>query len=105
MSPVGVRAEGLYLAGGRCAMAPHRPRLTLKQILGWADDWHARTGSWPGPVPHAIPEAPGENWDAIQTALEKGLRGLPPGDSLFRLLVRHGRQRGSGAKGKEGKKP
>jgi hypothetical protein len=39
-----------------------------------------------------VREAPGLTWHAINLALYKGLRGLPGGDSLSRLLVRHGRR-------------
>jgi hypothetical protein len=41
-----------------------------------------------------VREAPGLTWHAINLALYKGLRGLPGGDSLARLLVRHGRSPG-----------
>jgi hypothetical protein len=33
--------------------------------------------------------APGETWRALDVALRQGLRGLPGGDSLARLLRRH----------------
>jgi hypothetical protein len=36
----------------------------------------------------AIAEAPGETWAAVQAALREGLRGLPGGSSLARLLAR-----------------
>jgi hypothetical protein len=38
-----------------------------------------------------VAEEPGENWSALNTALEAGLRGLPGGDTLLRLLRRSGR--------------
>ena len=34
-----------------------------------------------------IPEAPGENWQMVENALCKGLRGLAGGSSLARLLA------------------
>jgi hypothetical protein len=70
-----------------------RPPLTAEQILAWADAHRGRTGSWPGVLSGPIPEAPGENWWAVNLALHSGLRGLPGGDSLARLLARHGRRR------------
>ena len=63
------------------------PRLSDAQILVWADAWHARTGSWPRRDAGAIPEAPGESWQAVNVALHLGARGLPGGSSLAQLLA------------------
>jgi hypothetical protein len=65
------------------------PSLTVEQILAWADAHQARTGVWPtakrgGPVA----EAPGEHWQLLDVNLRQGLRGLPAGLSLARLLAR-----------------
>jgi hypothetical protein len=65
--------------------------LTLEQILAWADAHHARTGSWPHVGSGPIPEAPGETWQGVESALRYGRRGLPGYDTLARLLRRHGR--------------
>ena len=65
-----------------------RPELTVPQILAWADAHHARTGKWPGHRAGAVAGAPGESWRYIEWALRSGLRGLPGGDSLARLLAR-----------------
>jgi hypothetical protein len=62
------------------------PRLTLKQILVWADRWQKRTGSWPISESGPIPGTNGETWKAIDHALRLGMRGLPGGSSLSRLL-------------------
>jgi hypothetical protein len=74
--------------GNRRGRGLPAPPLTVEQILAWADAHHARIGRWPsvhsGPV--AGPE--GETWAAVNSALAKGLRGLPGGDSLSRLLQR-----------------
>ena len=64
------------------------PRLTTAQILGWADAHHARTGQWPKSGFGPIAEALGETWGAVHQALYRGLRGLPGGSSLARLLAR-----------------
>ncbi|MBU0717678.1 MAG: hypothetical protein KJ749_05465 [Planctomycetes bacterium] len=68
---------------------PEPPRLTIKQVLAWADAHHRRTGQWPmvrsGPVHGVL----GENWRKIDNALIYGLRGLPPGSSLPQRLTRH----------------
>ena len=64
------------------------PPLTEEQILAWADAHRARTGRWPAIRSGPIPEAPGETWQGVQNALYIGLRGLPGGSSIARLLAR-----------------
>ncbi len=63
------------------------PRLSRQQILAWADAHRKRTGAWPtaqtGPVAGGL----GETWRALDSALRIGLRGLPGGSSLARLLA------------------
>jgi hypothetical protein len=66
---------------------PHLPRLTEKLILRWADAHFQRTGRWPKVISGSIPEAPGENWGAVHTALYVGCRGLAGGSSLANLLM------------------
>lgn len=63
------------------------PKHTLSRILEWADAHFQRTGRWPKQNSGAIPEAPGENWQAVDVALNHGKRGLPGGSSLPRLLA------------------
>jgi superfamily II DNA or RNA helicase len=63
-------------------------RLTVKQILKWADAHHAAAGEWPKAKTGAIP-ATGESWGSIDMMLWRGGRGLPGGDSLARLLATH----------------
>jgi hypothetical protein len=63
-----------------------RPRLTVEQILGWADAHHKRTGEWPGLLSGAVVDAPGETWREINNCMQRGFRGLPGGGSLARLL-------------------
>jgi hypothetical protein len=62
--------------------------LTLAQILAWADAHQARTGRWPVPRSGPVAGVPGESWSGISVALRQGLRGLPGGDTLARLLRR-----------------
>lgn len=62
------------------------PILTHQRVLEWADAHKRRTGEWPGQSSGPIPEAPGETWAAVQSALCQGLRGLPGGSSLAALL-------------------
>ena len=63
-------------------MSKRRPPLTLHQILSCADAHHARAGCWPHAGSGPIPEAPGETWMAVNSALYQGRRGLPGGSSL-----------------------
>jgi len=68
------------------------PALTEQQILNWADHHHEVSGKWPRTTDKAILCAPGEKWSNVNTCLEQGLRGLPGGSSLAKLLAY---QRGS----------
>jgi len=65
------------------------PPFVVERILAWAEAHHVRTGSWPSRKSGPIPEAPGEKWSMVDAALIEGLRGLPGGASLARLLARH----------------
>lgn len=64
---------------------PARP-LTEAQILAWADAYIKRHGHWPMKRSGAIPGVPGETWYKVNSALYFGIRGLPGGSSLYRLL-------------------
>jgi hypothetical protein len=69
----------------------HLPRLTLRDIRRWARAHRQRSGKWPTVDSGPIPEAPGENWRAINLALYNGHRGLP-GDSSLAKLLKQGRR-------------
>ena len=66
---------------------------TSEGILAWADAHLARTGKWPSCIAGPIPEAPGENWSLVESALRLGHRGVPGGSSLSRFLAQNGRTR------------
>jgi hypothetical protein len=69
----------------------HRTKsaLTEAQALSGADAHFACTGRWPRILdPDATSLPPERTWQLLDTALRKGLRGLPRGDSLPRLLAR-----------------
>jgi len=70
----------------------YAPPLTVSLILAWADAFHLRNGRWPTLNSGPLPEAPGENWGALDDALKLGGRGLPGESSLARMLAR---QRGA----------
>jgi hypothetical protein len=67
-------------------------RLGLAQVLGWADAHHEATGRWPheGAAPVGLPQ--GESWAKINAALRMGLRGLPRGTTLARLMRQRDRR-------------
>ncbi|MCH8165576.1 MAG: hypothetical protein IH889_08200 [Planctomycetes bacterium] len=64
-------------------------RLTVKEILKWADDFHQRVGRWPTKTSAYTSPARQERWSTIDLALRQGHRGLPGGSSLFKLLKKH----------------
>jgi hypothetical protein len=66
-----------------------KPRLTIDEILAWADAHKQRTGRWPAITSGAVPDQPGLTWSIIHDALCKGFRGVGPGLSLWRLLVKY----------------
>jgi len=93
-----LRRGGRGLPGGttlaillaeRRGVAHHlmRPRLRVKEILGWADAHHAESGQWPMKDSGPVRAAENENWLKIDVALRTGGRGLPGGSSLARLLA------------------
>ena len=67
-------------------MPPHRP-LAVGQILQWAGRHRARPGECPSAAAGPVKGVPGERWEAVNWALALGLRGLPGGSSLSRLLA------------------
>jgi hypothetical protein len=66
----------------------NRPRLTIKQVLEWADQHKQRTGKWPRHISGAIPGTD-ESWTAIESALQRGRRGLPADMSIAKLLGKY----------------
>ncbi len=60
--------------------------LSNTRVLRWAKAHHARTGEWPNQSSGPIPDAPGESWKGVESALRQGGRGLPGGSSLAKLL-------------------
>jgi Type III restriction enzyme, res subunit len=65
------------------------PSLTVEEILVWSDAYHGRTGRKPRRDSGAINEALGETWAGVDAALKSGVRGLPGGSSLARLIQQH----------------
>ncbi len=63
------------------------PRLTVKQILVWADHHHQKTGHWPSVASGMVLSAPKEKWRNVNNALSMGLRGLPGNSSIAKLLA------------------
>src|SRR5262245_43913845 len=74
----------------------HRPVLYLRDLLAWADAFRERVGRWPCRDDRYVPGNSDDTWCAVDPAVPKGLRGLPRGLSLAKLLheyraVRHKR--------------
>jgi hypothetical protein len=65
------------------------PRLSLKQILLWADAHYRRTGRWPKCSSGPILCSGGETWSRVDSALKQGNRGLSAGQSLSHVLAEH----------------
>ena len=68
---------------------PGLPRLSVEQILAWADEHHARTGRWPHYYSGVVRAAPRETWTKLSQALREGRRGLPARLTLARLLAKY----------------
>lgn len=66
-----------------------KPRLSLDEILKWADDYYSRHGHWPTPASGPIQQMPGDSWQTVQFALQDGKRGLEAGLSLGKLWSRY----------------
>ena len=61
------------------------PAITVQQILTWADEHLQANDAWPNQNAGQIPETE-EKWQNINACLLVGLRGLPGGSSLAKLL-------------------
>ncbi|MDO8565192.1 MAG: DEAD/DEAH box helicase family protein [bacterium] len=63
------------------------PKLTIRKIIKWANQHHRKTSEWPNESSGYISKT-GDNWSAVSMALRVGLRGLPSGSSLAKLLTK-----------------
>src|SRR5258708_1272399 len=61
-------------------------KLSIAQILRWADAFHKRCKHWPTMESGPIQGAPELTWRRVDNALRLGFRGLGGGWSLARLL-------------------
>ena len=73
----------------RGGSARKHKKLTIKQILAWADEHYERTGRWPSEDSGPIPSTDAESWSKVQAALYKGTRVLAGQTSLPKLLQRY----------------
>ncbi len=87
--PGGSSLAQLLVARRRVRCPHYSPRLTIAQILAWADRFHERTGRWPNCDSGPVLEAPGEHWGALTYSISQGRRGLPGGSTLTQLLIEH----------------
>jgi hypothetical protein len=63
-------------------------RLSVAEVLRWADRHHQEHGVWPNAESGPVDRVPGFTWTKIDELLKCGRRGLPGGLSLARLLAR-----------------
>jgi hypothetical protein len=70
-----------------------RPKLTVKQILAWADRYFRKTGAWPHIDSGPVRGNPKKSWKNLDSSLREGRHGLRGGSSLPRLLEKHRRVR------------
>lgn len=64
-----------------------KDRLTIEQILEWADAYYKKTEQWPNVQSGEVDAQMGENWRSIDKALRHGNRGLNGDSSLAQLLA------------------
>jgi hypothetical protein len=88
--PGGLTLAGLLERHRGVRNRKHLPRLTERRIRAWARAHRARSGTWPTENSGAVVGTNGEVWANVNQALREGLRGLPGGDTLARLLARGG---------------
>jgi pyrroloquinoline quinone (PQQ) biosynthesis protein C len=65
-----------------------KPKLSIAQILAWADELRQLTGQWPTRKSGRVRGTLDEDWNNLDNNLRQGNRGLLKGDSLARLLWR-----------------
>jgi hypothetical protein len=92
----GLSIARLLIARRRIRCKHYAPRLTIPQVLAWADAYRARTGRWPTCSSGPCLEAPGEHWSSLISAIHEGQRGLPGGSTFAQLLVKHRGHRSKG---------
>ena len=86
--PIGSQRRKRPTTPGRRFSKPRGARLTTKQILAWARSHHQRSGQWPIAASGEVRGGRGETWRRIDDALGRGMRGLPGGSSLAKLLAK-----------------
>jgi hypothetical protein len=80
------------------------PRLEIPLIVQWAKAHREQFGRWPHEKSGGVQMVPGETWKGINTALSKGLRGLPGGTTLYQVLLAYEQMQASEeSKREEGK--
>jgi hypothetical protein len=55
---------------GKVVQPMRRRRLSIPEILAWADRHYEHTGRWPTDDCGPVEDAPGETWAALETALD-----------------------------------
>ena len=78
----------LLATAGRKRNRKSLPPLTGTQIIKWAECHKSLSGEWPTTQSGTI-SGTEETWSAVSQSLARGVRGLPGGSSLARLLQKH----------------
>src|SRR4051794_26596073 len=60
--------------------------LELHEVMRWCEIYFQATGEWPTRQSGPVLCAPFETWQAVDSALYEGTRGLPGGQTLALLL-------------------
>jgi hypothetical protein len=78
---------------GKKQSQQNKPKLIETDILSWCVEYREYTGKWPAKSnTDLVPGQPSETWRRLDEALESGLRSLPGGSSLAKLLANHGKK-------------
>jgi hypothetical protein len=85
--PAGLTFARLFGLSNTRSRRTNQGKLSLKQILAWADAHHRRTGEWPNSRSGPIADAPSETWRTVDQALRTKQRGLRYGGTLIHLLA------------------
>src|SRR5260370_39692851 len=71
----------------RRRLRQRKQQLSVERILLWSDYEFEQTGHWPRCNDGQVYYDRNERWGSINSALRSGLRGLPGGSSLAKLLA------------------
>ena len=83
---------GSWLPSAKSPTAVRRRGFPSARFFAWADRHRRFTGKWPNAYSGRVSETVDETWTGIHQALYVGLRGLPGGSTLAKLLTKERRK-------------